>query len=90
MMSVRSSAWSAPLLLASLFIAFGQQVGDPTAGKQLAEATCLGCHGAEKRVAQGARVFGHRGDAVDHRPVLGCIPENVASHQAEPDAERHG
>ena len=47
MMLVRSSAWSAPPLLASLAIAFGQQVGDPTAGKQLAEATCLGCHGAQ-------------------------------------------
>ena len=46
MMPVRSSAWSAPLLLANIAIAFGQQVGDPAGGKQLAEATCLGCHGA--------------------------------------------
>ena len=46
MMPIRSSAWSAPLLLASIAIAFGQEVGDPAAGKQLAEATCLGCHGA--------------------------------------------
>jgi hypothetical protein len=30
--ALRSSALSAPLLLASLAIAFGQQVGDPTAG----------------------------------------------------------
>ena len=47
MMLVRSSAWSAPLLLSSIAIAFGQQVGDPAAGKQLADATCLGCHGAQ-------------------------------------------
>ncbi len=47
MMPVRSSAWSVPLTLASIAIAFGQQVGDPAAGKQLAEATCLECHGAK-------------------------------------------
>ena len=47
MMPVRSSAWSAPLLLANTAIAFGQQVGDPAAGKQLADATCLACHGAQ-------------------------------------------
>ena len=47
MMPVRSSAWSAPLLLASIAIAFGQRVGDPAAGKQLAEATCFGCHAAQ-------------------------------------------
>ncbi len=47
MMPVRSLAWSASLLLASNAFAFGQQVGDPAAGKRLAEATCLGCHGAQ-------------------------------------------
>jgi cytochrome c len=56
MMLVRSSAWSAPLLLASLVVAFGQQVGDPTAGKQLAAATCLGCHGAHS-VSRKAPAF---------------------------------
>ena len=47
MMPIRSSAWSAPLLLANITIAFGQQVGDPAAGKQLAERTCLECHRAQ-------------------------------------------
>jgi cytochrome c len=47
MMPVRSLAWSGPLLLASIALAFGQQVGDAATGKQLAEATCLGCHGAQ-------------------------------------------
>ena len=47
MMPIRPLAWSAPLLLASIAIAFGQRVGDPAAGKQLAEATCLGCHWAQ-------------------------------------------
>ena len=47
MMPVRSSAWSVPLLLANIGIAFGQQVGDPAAGKQLAEGRCLECHGAQ-------------------------------------------
>jgi cytochrome c len=47
MMPVRALAWSAPLLLASMAFAFGQQVGDPAAGKQLAEATCIRCHGAQ-------------------------------------------
>ena len=47
MMPVRSWAWSAPFLLANFAVAFGQQVGDPAAGKQLAEATCLECHGAQ-------------------------------------------
>ncbi len=44
---VRSSVWSVPLLLASNAIAFGQQVGDPVAGKQLAEGRCLECHGTQ-------------------------------------------
>ena len=47
MMPVRSLAWSALLLLASIALAFGQQVGHPASGKQLAEATCLRCHGAQ-------------------------------------------
>ena len=47
MMPVRSSAWSVPLLLANIALAFGQQVGDAAAGKQLAERTCLECHGAQ-------------------------------------------
>jgi len=47
MTPVRSSAWSAPLFLANFAIAFGQQVGDPAAGKRLAEASCLECHGAQ-------------------------------------------
>jgi mono/diheme cytochrome c family protein len=46
-MPVRSSAWSAPLLLSSIVMAFGQQVGDPVAGKRLAESTCQGCHGTQ-------------------------------------------
>ena len=47
LMPVRSSAWSVLLLLANISMAFGQQVGNPAAGKQLAEATCLECHGAQ-------------------------------------------
>ena len=47
MMPVRSLAWSAPFLLANFAVAFGQQVGDPAAGKRLAEGTCLECHGAQ-------------------------------------------
>ena len=47
MMLVRSLARSAPFLLANIAIAFGQQVGDPAAGKLLAERTCLECHGAQ-------------------------------------------
>ncbi len=43
----RSLAWSTPLLLANIAIAFGQRVGDPAAGKRLAEATCQECHGAQ-------------------------------------------
>ncbi len=46
MMPIRPLARSAAFFLASIAIAFGQPVGDPAAGKQLAEATCLGCHGA--------------------------------------------
>ena len=49
MMPVRSSAWSALLLLANIAMAFGQQVGTPAAGKQLAETICLGCHGAQNK-----------------------------------------
>jgi mono/diheme cytochrome c family protein len=44
MMPIRQLAWSAPLLLAS--IAIGQEVGDPAAGKKLADGRCLECHGA--------------------------------------------
>jgi cytochrome c len=47
MMPVRSVAWSAPLVLASIAFAFGQEGGNPAAGRQLAEATCIGCHGAQ-------------------------------------------
>ncbi len=47
MMPIRPLAWIAPLFLVCIAIAFGQRVGDPAAGKQLAEATCLGCHGAQ-------------------------------------------
>jgi len=46
-MPVRPSAWSALLLLANIALAFGQLVGDPAAGKRLAEATCQECHGAQ-------------------------------------------
>ena len=34
------------LLLANLAGAFGQELGDSAAGRQLAEAKCLRCHGA--------------------------------------------
>ena len=47
MITVRSLEWSAPFLLANFAVAFGQQVGDPAAGKRLAEATCLECHGVQ-------------------------------------------
>ena len=47
MMLVRSLACSAPLLLANVAVAFGQQVGDPVTGKQLADTTCIECHGAQ-------------------------------------------
>jgi mono/diheme cytochrome c family protein len=34
------------LLLANAACAFGQQAGDATAGRRLAEASCLQCHGS--------------------------------------------
>jgi len=34
------------LLLANIACAFGQEIGDPAAGRQLTEAKCLRCHGA--------------------------------------------
>jgi cytochrome c len=42
----RSLAWSLPLLLGSSALVHGQQAGDPAAGRQLAEASCLSCHGS--------------------------------------------
>jgi mono/diheme cytochrome c family protein len=33
------------LLLANVACAFGQEIGDPAAGRQLAEAKCRRCHG---------------------------------------------
>jgi mono/diheme cytochrome c family protein len=42
----RSLAWSLPLLLSSSALVHGQQAGDPAAGRQLAEASCLSCHGS--------------------------------------------
>jgi cytochrome c len=42
----RSLAWSLPLLLSSSALVHGQQAGDPAAGRQLAEASCLTCHGS--------------------------------------------
>ena len=44
-MPARSIAWSASLLLAGIPLAFGQQVGDPAAGKRLVDGTCAQCHG---------------------------------------------
>ena len=45
-MRSRSLAWSLPLLLSSSALLHGQQAGDPAAGRQLAEASCLSCHGS--------------------------------------------
>ena len=45
-MRSRSDALFAPILLAGVAAAFGQQVGDATAGRRLAEASCLQCHGS--------------------------------------------
>jgi cytochrome c len=45
-MRARSIAISAPLLLAAIASALGEEAGDPAAGKRLVEATCLQCHGA--------------------------------------------
>jgi mono/diheme cytochrome c family protein len=42
----RSCPLFAPILLASVAAAFGQQGGDATAGRRLAEASCLQCHGS--------------------------------------------
>jgi cytochrome c len=42
----RSLAWSLPLLLSSSALVHGQEAGDPAAGRQLAEASCLSCHGS--------------------------------------------
>jgi mono/diheme cytochrome c family protein len=46
-MSVRSTAWSALLLLAICPSVLAQQFGDPAAGKRLAAANCAQCHGAD-------------------------------------------
>jgi len=42
----RSLAWSLPLLLSGPALVLGQQAGDPAAGRRLAEASCLSCHGS--------------------------------------------
>jgi mono/diheme cytochrome c family protein len=41
-----SCALFAPILLIGVTVAFGQQGGDATAGRKLAEASCLQCHGS--------------------------------------------
>ena len=48
---------SAPLLLASLGLAFGQQVGSPEAGRRLAEARCFQCHGPATAAGRRAPTF---------------------------------
>jgi cytochrome c len=45
-LQLRSIAWSALIFLMSAVFASGQQVGDPAAGRRLAEASCLQCHGS--------------------------------------------
>jgi len=47
-MSARSIAGSALFLVAILPSALGQQSGDPIAGKRLAAANCVTCHGAHR------------------------------------------
>ena len=46
-MSVRSTAWSALLLLTIFPSALAQPLGDPAAGERLAAANCAQCHGAD-------------------------------------------
>jgi mono/diheme cytochrome c family protein len=46
-MSVRSTAWSALLLLTIFPSALAQPLGDPAAGERLAAASCAQCHGAD-------------------------------------------
>ncbi len=45
-MRAHSFALSLPVVLSTVFFAFGQQVGDPAAGQRLADALCMRCHGA--------------------------------------------
>ena len=45
-MRSRSLAWCLPLLMSSSVAVHGEQAGDPDAGRQLAEASCLSCHGS--------------------------------------------
>ena len=68
-MPVRSLAWSVLLLLSSIALAFGQHVGNPAAGKQLAEGTCLGCHGAQN-TARKAPAFS----------AIAAMPSTSAGH----------
>lgn len=46
---MRICTWlgSAPLLIATLVLASAQQIGDPVAGRRLAEGVCLQCHSAD-------------------------------------------
>ena len=55
--AVMATLWSAPLLVASLGPVFGQQAGDPQAGRRLAEARCLQCHGSTAAAAHKAPTF---------------------------------
>jgi mono/diheme cytochrome c family protein len=45
-LTYRSCALLAPILLPGVATAFGQETGDATAGRRLAEASCLQCHGS--------------------------------------------
>ena len=45
-MQFRSPEWLAPFLVMSVASAFAQQTGDPAAGRRLAEASCVQCHGS--------------------------------------------
>ena len=56
-MRIPAFAWSGPLIIASVGLALGQQAGDPEAGRRLAEARCLQCHGSAVAAAHKAPTF---------------------------------
>ena len=56
-MRAHSFAWGLPLLLSTVSLAFGQQVGRRFAsGRRLAEALCMRCHG-EANAQRSAPTF---------------------------------
>ena len=55
-MRAHSFAWRLPLLLPTVSLAFGQQVGDSASGRRLAEALCMRSHG-EANAQRSAPTF---------------------------------